>query len=131
MLITKLETFTKRKVKTIPFDSGGEFLDTELRNWFKSKGITLEISAPDMQQQNEVAEQYNCTTHERALAMLKDLELANRFWPEAHEYLNSYRSPKTTNTIRSLSWEETRCKCSLSVWIKMSCLRTKKEVGNT
>ena len=87
-LITKLEMFTERKVKTICFDGGGEFLDTELRNWFKLKGITLEISAPDMQQQNGVAKRYNHTTHERALAMLKDLELADGFWPEAHEYLN-------------------------------------------
>ena len=48
--------FTEHKVKTIRFDGGGEFLDTELRNWFKSKGITLEISALDTQQQNGVAE---------------------------------------------------------------------------
>ena len=54
-LITELETFTKRKVKTVRFDDGGEFLDTELRNWFKLKGITLKISAPDTQQQNGVA----------------------------------------------------------------------------
>ena len=26
--------------------------------------------------------------HERALGMLKDLELADRFWPEVQEYLN-------------------------------------------
>ena len=56
MLITELETFTEHKVKTICFNGRGEFLDTELRNWFKSKGITLEISALDMQQQNGVAE---------------------------------------------------------------------------
>ena len=54
-LITELEMFTECKVKTIRFDSGGEFLETELRNWFKSKGITLEISALDTQQQNGVA----------------------------------------------------------------------------
>ena len=55
-LITELETFTEHKVKIIRFDGGREFLDTELQNWFKSKGITLEISAPDTQQQNGVAE---------------------------------------------------------------------------
>ena len=87
-LITELETFTERKVKIIRFDGGGEFLDTKLRNWFKSKGITLEISAPDTQQQNGVAERYNRTTHERALAMLKDLDMVDGFWPEAHEYSN-------------------------------------------
>ena len=88
MLITELETFTEHKVKTICFNGRGEFLDTELRNWFKSKGITLKISALDMQQQYGVTEWYNRTMHEGALAMLKDLKLADGFWPEAHEYSN-------------------------------------------
>ena len=99
-LITELEMFTECKVKTICFDSGGEFLDTELRNWFKSKGITLEISAPDTQQQNGVTEQYNRTMHKRALAMLKDLELADRFWPEAHEYLNYVHNQTPTAALK-------------------------------
>ena len=99
-LITELETFTERKVKTIRFDGGGEFLDTELRNWFKSKGITLKISAPDTQQQNGVAERYNRTTHERALAMLKDLELADGFWPEAHECSNYVRNRTPTAALK-------------------------------
>ena len=99
-LITKLETFTEHKVKIIRFDGGGEFLDTELQNWFKSKGITLEISAPDTQQQNGVAEQYNHTTHERALAMLKDLNMADGFWPEAHEYSNYVRNHTPTTALK-------------------------------
>ena len=41
-----------------------------------------------MQQQNGVAKRYNRTMHERALGMLKDLELADGFWPEVQEYLN-------------------------------------------
>ena len=99
-LITKLKMFTERKVKTIRFDGGGEFLDTKLRNWFKSKGITLKISAPDTQQQNGVAKQYNHTMHERALAILKDLELADRFWPEAHEYLNYVHNRTSTAALK-------------------------------
>ena len=55
-LITKLETFTGHKVRIIQFDGRGEFLDSNLHDWFNSKGITLEISAPDTQQQNRVAE---------------------------------------------------------------------------
>ena len=100
MLITELKTFTKRKVKTICFNGGGEFLDTKLRNWFKSKGITLKISAPDTQQQNRVAKRYNRTTHKRALAMLKDLKLADGFWPEAHEYSNYVHNQTPTAALK-------------------------------
>jgi hypothetical protein len=38
-------------------------MDNELQDWFKSKGISLEISAPDTQQQNGVAKHFNQTTH--------------------------------------------------------------------
>ena len=70
-LIAELETSTGLKVKIIRFDGGGEFADGKLRTWLKKKGIVIEISTPDTQQQNGVAERYNHTTHERALAMLR------------------------------------------------------------
>jgi transposase InsO family protein len=58
-LITELENYTERKVKIIQINGGGEFADDELRDWFKSKGIRLEILAPDTQQQNGIAERFN------------------------------------------------------------------------
>jgi len=98
-LITKLETYTGRKVKIVRIDGGGEFLDGGLRDWFKSKGITLEISAPDTQQQNGVAERFNQTTHERALAMLEEAGMSKGFWPEAHQYSNHVRNRSPTSAL--------------------------------
>ena len=43
---------------------------------------------PDTQQQNRVAKWYNHTTHEHAVAMLKDMGISDSFWPEVHEYSN-------------------------------------------
>lgn len=74
--------------KIVHVDQGGEFFDAELQNWFKEKGIVLKISAPDTHQQNGVAEQFNQTTHEHALAMLKEAGMANGFWPQAHLYVS-------------------------------------------
>ena len=99
-LITKLKTFTGCKVRIIQFDGGGEFLDFNLCDWFNSKGITLEISAPDTQQQNRVAKQYNCTTHEHAVAMLKDIGILDSFWPEAHEYSNYVHNHTPTVALK-------------------------------
>jgi hypothetical protein len=98
-LITELENYTGRKVKIIRIDGGGEFADDELRDWFKSKGITLEISAPDTQQQNGVAERFNRTTHERGLSMLKEAGMTNGFWPEAHQYSNYARNRSPTKAL--------------------------------
>ena len=75
-------------------------MDSNLRDWFNSKGITLEISAPDTQQQNGVAERYNRTTHEHAVAMLKDMGISDGFWPEAHEYSNYVRNRTPTVALK-------------------------------
>ena len=98
-LITELENYTERKVKIIRIDGGGEFADEGLRDWFKSKGIRLEISAPDTQQQNGVAERFNRTTHERGLSMLKEAGMTNAFWPEAHQYSNYARNRSPTKAL--------------------------------
>src|SRR5882757_292278 len=72
-LITQLETSTGLTVKKIHLDRGGEFIDREILQFFKEKGITHEMSAPHTPQQNGIAEHFNQTTHKRALAMLHDV----------------------------------------------------------
>lgn len=102
-LITELETYTERKVKIIRLDRGGEFIDGELQGWFKTKGITIEFSAPDTHQQNGVAERFNQTTHERALSSLKDADMSNGFWPEAHQYSNHVRNRSPTSALTRIT----------------------------
>lgn len=85
-IIAQLETLTKHKVKILRSDHGGEFISGELKTYLKSKGISQEFLAPHTPQQNSIAECFNRTTHKNALAMLKDAEMSNVFWPEAHEY---------------------------------------------
>lgn len=83
-LIAELKISTGLKVIIIQFDDSGEFANGKLQTWLKKKGVVIEISAPDTQQQNGVAEHYNCTTHECALAMLREINMSEGFWPEAH-----------------------------------------------
>ena len=85
-LIIRLERQTDKVVKTVCTDGGGEFVSKELEGWFKERGIVHKKSAPHTPQQNGVAERYNRTTNEHAMAMLYDAGLKQSFWPEAHEY---------------------------------------------
>jgi transposase InsO family protein len=98
-LITHLETLTESKVKFLRSDNGGEFINKELGTYLKQKGITHELSAPYMPQQNGVAEHFNRTTHESALAMLKEAKMSNAFWPEAHEYASYTRNRSPTRAL--------------------------------
>ena len=47
-----------------------------------------------------MAERYNRTTHEHAVAMLKDMGISDGFWPEAHEYSNYVRNRTPTVALK-------------------------------
>ena len=98
-LIQRLETLTGQRVKYIRSDRGGEFIDSRLQSYLREKGITHEMTAPHTPQQNGVAERFNQTTHESALAMLEDAVLSRGFWPEAHDYANYVRNRSPTKAL--------------------------------
>jgi hypothetical protein len=105
-LVTQLETLTERKVKIVRSDRGGEFIGKESVDWLKSKGITHETSAPDTHQQNGVAERFNRTTHEHALALLYDAGMNRSFWVEAHEYASDVRNRSPTAALKRITPDE-------------------------
>ena len=78
-LIQRLKTFTGRRVKFIRSDCGGEFIGEKLKPYLQEKGITHELTAPYTPQQNGIAERFNQSTYENALAMLMDAELSKGF----------------------------------------------------
>ena len=63
------------------------------------KGITHEMSAPYMPQQNGVAEHFNRTTSEKALMMLKHAGMTDGFWPDAHLYASNTRNCSPTKAL--------------------------------
>jgi hypothetical protein len=74
-----------------------------LKAFAKKKGIIIESSAPYTQQQNGVAERFNRTTGEHALAMLKEAGMSNGFWPEAHEYANYVQNRSPTRVLTKVT----------------------------
>ncbi|GBE80639.1 Retrovirus-related Pol polyprotein from transposon TNT 1-94 [Sparassis crispa] len=98
-LVTRLETFSDKRVKIVRSDGGGEFIGNDLQTYFKSKGIKHETSAPHTPPQNGVAERYNQTTHEHALCMLQEANMSSGFWPEAHAYASLVRNRSPTRAL--------------------------------
>lgn len=58
-------------------------------------------------QQNGMVEHFNQTTHESALAMLKDAEMSHGFWPEAHAYANYMHNHSPTKALTCSTPNET------------------------
>ncbi|CAN0920860.1 Retrovirus-related Pol polyprotein from transposon TNT 1-94 [Linum grandiflorum] len=96
LLTSKDETFRKFKafVKTVQnekqssiikirSDNGGEFVNSDFKNFCEDLGIEHEFSAPRTPQQNGVVERKNRTLIEIARTMLNDYGLSTKFWGEA------------------------------------------------
>jgi len=74
---------SRKKVKALRSDNGGEFVSGEFKDFCSTKGIWRELIAPHNPQQNEVAEQKNRMIMGVAWAMLHDQGLPLHLWEEA------------------------------------------------
>ena len=69
-LIAKLKNETRKLVKTIRSDNGGEYCSSDLDRTLRTLGIRHEKSAPYTPQQNGVAERENRTLVEATRSMI-------------------------------------------------------------
>ena len=73
-----VENQTRKKLKCLRSDNGGEYLSREFTT-FCEKGIKRELPAPHNPPQNGVAERANRTIQERTLSMLSQAGLTHGF----------------------------------------------------
>lgn len=81
--IERTTTATKIVPTIFRSDRGTEFTNSRLQNYFSSKGIRFECTAPYTPQQNGVSERKNRTLVEAARTMLIESDLPKKFWAEA------------------------------------------------
>ena len=72
-------------IKTLRFDRSGEYLLGEFRDYLSEQGITSQLSAPGVPQQNGVAERRNRTLMDMVRSMMSYSDLPNSFWGYALE----------------------------------------------
>eukprot|EP00253_Pinus_taeda_P003530 PITA_03530 len=74
---------SRKKVKALRSDNGGEFISGEFKDLCSTKGIRRELIAPHNPQQNGVTEWKNIMIVGAARAMLHDQGLPLHLWAEA------------------------------------------------
>ncbi|MCO5569785.1 hypothetical protein L7F22_023500 [Adiantum nelumboides] len=91
------ENFSKKKLKVLRTDNGGEYTSSEFKAFCSKHGILMEFTTPYTPAQNGIAERMNRTIQERVTAMLSMASLPLEFWGEpvviAVHIIN--RSPST------------------------------------
>ncbi|KAD2393226.1 hypothetical protein E3N88_40203 [Mikania micrantha] len=83
VLVTKLESLYKLKIRQFCTDNGTEFKNHNMETFCNARGIVQQFSAPYVPQMNGVAERKNRTLIEAARTMLADSSLPVQFWNEA------------------------------------------------
>jgi transposase InsO family protein len=78
-----IENLSKRKIKILRSNNGGEYTSKEFVNFYKDVGIKRELTTPYNPQQNGVAERKNITIMEAVKTMIHDQDLPMCLWAEA------------------------------------------------
>jgi transposase InsO family protein len=81
--VARVENETKRKVRVLRSDYGGEFIGKTFADWLAIKGIKHETSAPHSPEQNGVAERSNRTIMEPPRSLLHSKGIPLKLWDEA------------------------------------------------
>jgi transposase InsO family protein len=74
-----VENQTKRRIKVLRTDIGGEFCRNEFEEFHKKCSIARQKTNPYIPQQNGVAERMNRTLMEKTRCMLSDVRLGQEF----------------------------------------------------
>ena len=77
------ENITRRTIKCLRTDNGGEFTSKEFDNYCKEAGIERHKTTVYTPQQNGVAKRMNMTLLKRARSMLSNANLQKELWIEA------------------------------------------------
>jgi hypothetical protein len=80
-----IENISKRKIKILRSNNGGEYTSKEFLNYCKEVGIKRELTTPYSPQQNGVAERKNQTIMEAVKTMIHDQDLPMCLWVEAEK----------------------------------------------
>ena len=83
---THIQTQFNKKIKSIRFDSGMEFLNASMLEFLADQGTTYTTTSPHTSSQNGIAERLNRTILDHSRAMLFDSELPKSLWPYAVSY---------------------------------------------
>ena len=94
-----VERQTRKNVMILRSDAGGEYIDSEMKQWCSEQGILQEFTQTDTPQQNGVAERFNRTLMEAVRAMLYGAGLSKGFWGEAVLCANHTRNRSPSRSI--------------------------------
>lgn len=78
-----IQTQFKTNIQVLRSDNGGEFVNSQMKNFCQQKGMIHQTTCPYTPEQNGVAERKNRILLEMTRAMMIESQVPKTFWPEA------------------------------------------------
>ncbi|KAJ0845734.1 putative RNA-directed DNA polymerase [Helianthus annuus] len=78
-----IQTQFQTQIQILRSDNGGEFVNTSMKQFFKTKGLIHQTSCAHTPEQNGVSERKNRIILEMTRALLIESQVPKSFWPEA------------------------------------------------
>jgi transposase InsO family protein len=129
-----IENLSKRKIKILRSDNGGEHTSKEFVNFCRDVGIKRELTTPYNPQQNDVAERKKRTIMEVVKTMIHDQDLPMCLWAEPAMAVVYVQNRLSHSALGFKTLEEmfTRGKPSQNIWLSTIYSyieREKKQIG--
>ena len=104
-VVTNLEKQSGQDLLVLRSDNGTEYLNRDLGDFLKSKGIQHQTTARCTPEQNGAAERLNRTIMDRVRAMLEDSGLGKELWAEAAVTASYIRNRSPASKRDKTPWE--------------------------
>lgn len=98
--INLVENLTGKKIKNIRCDNGKEYINTNVYNLIREKGIQMIPCPPYVHELNGVAERYNRSIMDTARCLLTEANVSRIYWPEIIKASAYLKNRSLTNTLQ-------------------------------
>ena len=102
---TEVENLLGKTIKTFRSDREGEYMDLRFQDYMIEHGITSQLLAPGMPQQNGVSERRNRTLLDMVRSMMSFAQLPDPFWGYAVETATYILNMVPTKSVSETPYE--------------------------
>ncbi|KAF6203143.1 hypothetical protein GE061_003559 [Apolygus lucorum] len=101
-----VENQTNKKIRILRTDNGTEYVNNDLKKFFKDSGIVHQTTVRYTPEQLGVAERVNRTIIEKTRSMLQEANLNFKYWAEALSTATYLKNRSPTKVLRGMTPEE-------------------------
>lgn len=99
--VNLVENKFNKKVKKIQCDNGKEYLNRDIYNFIRQKGIELLPCPPYVHELNGVAERYNRSAMDIGRCLMREAKIHKRYWPEVIKTAAYLKNRTIANTVEN------------------------------